>query len=223
MSEPAAVNQEMESKALALPDQAKMIMVVDNDSMERANTFKLDIKAMIKEVDEWFKPLADKAFQAHRAITGKWNEVKAPLKQADDHVTAQVKKYLAEVRRKEMEEAERLREIARKEAEAEQLRAALEAEANGNVEEAEEILESEPVYVAPVPVFNTPKVDGRLYRTQLKVKVKDRWQFLEYVDSNVLLECLNESAWQTIENGLSRKAKALGRAFSSPGCEVYEA
>lgn len=169
-----AINQEIESKALALPDQAKTIMVTDNESMERANAFKLDIKAMIKEVDEWFKPLADKAFQAHRAITGKWNETKAPLKEADNHVTAQVKKYLAECKRREEEEAERLRLEAQKQAEEEQLRQAELAEASGNMDEANEILESEPVYVAPVPVFTTPKVDGRLYRVQTKVRVTNR-------------------------------------------------
>ena len=36
-----AINQEIETKALAIPEQAKLITVTDNDSMERANTFKL--------------------------------------------------------------------------------------------------------------------------------------------------------------------------------------
>ena len=213
----------IESKALAIPEQAKLITVTDNESMERANTFKLDIKAMIKEIDEWFKPLADKAFQSHRAITGKWNETKAPLKAADDHVTNQVKFYLAEVRRKQEAEEARLREIARKEEEERRLAEAEALEKEGRPEEAEEIL-SEPItYVAPAPVkMETPRVDNRMYRTQIKVRVKDRMVFLAKVPPDVLLVCLNEAAWTTIESGLSRKAKALGRAFNMPGCEVYE-
>ena len=217
------LNQEIESKALAIPEQAKLITVTDNESMERANTFKLDIKAMMKEVDDFFKPMADKAFAAHRAITGKWNETKAPLKAADDHVTNQVKLYLAEVRRAQEAEEARLREIARKEEEERRLAEAEALEKEGRPEEAEEIL-SEPItYVAPVVHIETPKVDNRMYRTQLKVRVKDRIAFLAKCPPDVLLMCLNEAAWSTIESGLSRKAKALGRAFSQAGCEVYEA
>lgn len=213
----------IESKALALPEQAKLITVTDNESMERANTFKLNIKAMIKEIDEWFKPLADKAFQSHRAITGKWNETKAPLKAADDHVTNQVKLYLAEVRRKQEAEEARLREIARKEEEERRLAEAAELEAEGRADEADETLEAPVTYVAPVVRIETPKVDNRMYRTQLKVRVKDRMAFLKGCPANTLLECLNEAAWSTIESGLSRKAKALGRAFNMVGAEVYEA
>ena len=224
MSDPAInLDATIESKALALPDQAKLIAVTDNESMERANTFKLDIKAMIKEIDEWFKPLADKAFQSHRAITGKWNETKAPLKAADDHVTNQVKLYLAEVRRAQEAEEARLREKARKEEEERRLAEAAELEAEGRADEADEILEAPVTYVAPVVHIETPKVDNRMYRTQLKVRVKDRLVFLAKCPPDVLLMCLNEAAWSTIESGLSRKAKALGKAFSQAGCEVYEA
>ena len=223
MSDPAInLDATIESKALALPDQARMITVTDNASMEQANTFKLDIKAMIKEIDDWFKPLADKAFQSHRAITGKWNETKAPLKAADDHVTNQVKLYLAEVRRKQEAEEARLREIARKEEEERRLAEAAELEAEGRADEADEVLEAPVTYVAPVVRIETPKVDNRMYRTQLKVRVKDRLVFLAKCPPDVLLMCLNEAAWTTIESGLSRKAKALGRAFNMPGCEVYE-
>lgn len=217
-----AINQEIESKALAIPEQAKLIAVTDNASMERANTFKLDIKAMMKEVDDWFKPIADKAFQAHRAITGKWNETKAPLKAADDHLTNQVKLYLAECRRIQEAEEARLREIARKEEEERRLAEAEALEKEGRPEEAEEILSQPVTYVAPVVRVETPKVDNRMYRTQIKVRVKDRMTFLAKCPPDVLLMCLNEAAWATIESGLSRKAKALGKAFSQAGCELLE-
>lgn len=216
------LNTDIESKALAIPDQARSILVIDNDSMEQANTFNLDIRQSIKDIQDWFEPLVTKAHQAHKALTVKRAETLKPLEEASAYVTGQVKAYLRKVKEEEEREAERLRLEAQKQAEEEQLARAAEAEASGNVEEANEILEAEPIFVAPVPQMNIPKVDNRLYRVQTKVKVKDRWQFLEYVDSNVLLECLNESAWQTIENGLSRKAKALGKAFKMPGCAVTE-
>jgi hypothetical protein len=213
---------EVESKALAIPEQAKMITVTDNESMERANAFKLDIKEMLKSIDEFFKPMADKAFQAHRAITGKWNETKAPLKEADDHVTNQVKGYLRKVREEEERQAAILREQARQEEEERRLAQAAELEQEGNIDEANAILEEPIVYVAPVPVIETPKVDNRMYRTQVKVKVTNRLTFLKSVRPETLMECLNEAAWSAIESGLSRKAKSLGRAFDIKGCELYE-
>jgi hypothetical protein len=224
MNDPAInLDATIESKALAMPEQAKLITVTDNESMERANSFKLDIKEMIKSIDEFFKPMADKAFQAHRAITSRWNETKKPLQDADAHVTQQVKIYLAEVRRKQEEEEARLREEARKAEEERRLREAEELEKEGRQEEAEEAL-SEPItYVAPTVKLEIPKVDNRMYRTQTKVRVKDRAAFLKGCPPHTLLECLNEAAWTTIESGLSRKAKALGKAFSMQGTEVYEA
>lgn len=215
--------EEVETKALALPEQAKLIAVSDFDSMERANNFKLDIKAMIKEIDDTFKPLADKAFQAHRAITGKWNDMKKPLQDADAYVTQQVKNYLAEIRRQQEAEEARLREIARKEEEERILREAEALQAEGREDEAEEIM-SEPItYVAPAVKMETPKVDNRMYRTQTKVKVNDRIKFLSNIKAETLVELLNESAWTTIESGLAKKAKALGKAFNFQGCTVTEA
>jgi hypothetical protein len=213
-----AIDKEIESKALAIPEQAKLVTVTDNESMEQANTLKLDIKAMIKEVDDWFKPIADKAFQAHRAITGKWAETKAPLKAADDHLTNQVKGYLAEVRRKQEAEEARLREIARKEEEERRLREAEELEAEGRTEEADEVL-SEPItYVAPAVKIDTPKVDNRMYRTTTKGRIKDAKAFYQYVAARPELYDLIA----VNEGNLNRKIKALGKAFNMPGVELYE-
>ena len=211
---------EVESKALAIPGQAKFIFVTDNDSMEQANTFKLDIKQMIKEIDDWFKPLADKAFQTHRAITGKWNETKKPLQDADAHVTQQVKLYLAEVRRKQEAEEARLREIARKEEEERRLAEAAELEAEGRTEEAEEILAEPITYVAPVPVIDTPRIDRRMYSVKKKARVMDKMAVIRTVASNPALQDLIDIN-MTVAN---QKAKALGKALNTmvKGLEYYE-
>lgn len=216
------LNTDIESKALAIPDQARSILVIDNDSMEQANTFNLDIRQSIKDIQDWFEPLITKAHQAHKALTVKRAETLKPLEEASAYVTGQVKAYLRKVREEEERQAAILREQARKEAEEEQLRQAMEAEQSGNLDEANEILESEPIYVAPVPVIETPKVDNRIYRTVTKVKVTNRPVFLTNVPMATLIECLTEQAWQGIEAGLARKAKALGKAFKMQGCQLIE-
>ena len=217
-----AINQEMESNALAIVDQAHLVLVVDNESMEKANQFNLDIRQAIKDIEAWFDPMVKKAHEAHRALTARRSETLKPLEEASAFVTGQVKAYLKKIREEEEREAARLREEARRQAEEEQLARALDAEQSGNADEANEILETAPVYVAPVPVVDRPKVDGRLYKTTTKVKVINRVAFLSNVKPETLLECLTEQAWQGIEAGLARKARALGKAFKLSGCQVQE-
>ena len=211
---------DIERQALALPEKARLIIVEDNEAMEIADRTKDDIKAMIKTVDEFFKPMADKAFQAHRAITGKWNEVKNPLLEADKYLTGQVKGYLRKCEEIRLAEERRLAEIARKAEEERRLAEAEAAEKEGNHEEAEAIIQ-EPIYVPP-PVVEpiAPKADGRKYRTLPRARVIDKMKVIKAVAMNPALQDL-------IEINISvanQKAKSLGKALDSaiPGLQYYE-
>jgi hypothetical protein len=211
--------EEIEQKALAIPDMAHMIIVEDNLSMQMADNTRDAIKAMIKEVDTFFKPMADKAFQAHRAITGKWKETTQPLKDADLYLERQVKSYLAEVKRIADLDAARIREEQRKIEEERILREAAEAEAQGNTQEAEAII-NEPVYVPYVPpVVTTPKVDNRRYRTIPRAKVIDKGALVRYVAAHpALLDLIDIN-----QSVINTKAKALGKEINNiPGLSYYE-
>jgi len=163
----------VEKKALAIPDQAKLIVVSDKDSMAMADNTVEAIGALIKEVDGTFKPLADKAFQAHRSITAKWKEVKQPLEDAKTYLVNQVKAYQRKVREEAEAEQRRLAEIARKQEEERRLAEAIEAEQCGNVEEAQAIIEEEMFVPTPIVRPDVPKVDGRKYTTKWSWKVTD--------------------------------------------------
>jgi hypothetical protein len=163
----------VEKKALAIPDQAKLIVVSDKDSMAMADNTVEAIGALIKEVDGTFKPLADKAFQAHRSITAKWKEVKQPLEDAKTYLVNQVKAYQRKVREEAEAEQRRLAEIARKQEEERRLAEAIEAEQCGNVEEAQAIIEEEMFVPTPIVRPDVPKVDGRKYATKWSWKVTD--------------------------------------------------
>lgn len=209
----------VEAKALAIPEQARLIVVTDNDSMAIADNTKAVIKDMLKEINETFKPLADKAFQAHRAITGKWNEVKKPLEDADKYLTGQVKGYLAEVKRKAEEEAARIREEQRKIEEERRLREAEEAEKEGKHKEAEAIIEEEVFVPYVAPVINTPKVDSRKYRTLPRARVTDKMKLIRYVAQNAALSDLLDVNMSVV----NKKAGSLGKEINNiPGLEYYE-
>jgi hypothetical protein len=210
----------VEKKALAIPDQAKLIVVSDKDSMAMADNTVEAIGALIKEVDGTFKPLADKAFQAHRSITAKWKEVKQPLEDAKTYLVNQVKAYQRKVREEAEAEQRRLAEIARKQEEERRLAEAIEAEQCGNVEEAQAIIEEEMFVPTPIVRPDVPKVDGRRYATKPKARVINKMDVIKVVASNpTLIDLLDINV--TVAN---QKAKAFGTNLGKiiKGLEYYE-
>ncbi len=210
---------EIETKVMAIPEQAHLIVVSDNDSMTMADNTKSAIKEMLKEIDGVFKSMSDKAFQAHRAITGKWKEVRAPLEEADAYLTKQVKTYLRKLEDIRLEEERRLREVARKQEEERRLADALEAEKEGNVEEAQAILEEEMFVPTPVVKVDVPKVDNRKYRTIPRARCIDKMKLIRFVAQNPALADLLDYNSSVGNN----KAKSMGKEINNiPGLSYYE-
>jgi hypothetical protein len=154
-----------------------------------------------------------------RAITGKWKEIKAPLEEADAYLTGQVKGYLRKLEEIRQAEEHRLREEARKQEEERRLAEALQAEQEGNKEEAQAILEEEVYIPPPVVKINAPKVDNRKYRTIPRAKCIDKMKLIRFVANNPALADLldfNQSVGNT-------KAKSMGKELNNiPGLEYYE-
>jgi hypothetical protein len=228
---------EIQSKALAIPDQARLIKVVDPATMEQADKMKSVIQSMRKDVDAFFKPMAEKAFATHRAITGKWGEVKKPLDEADAYITGEVKTF-QRVERDRIDTAQRaLEAYARKQAEEALIREAEAAEKAGFHEEATAIIE-EPIEVqVPIVKSEAPKVDQRKYRTVWKARVTDKGSFMQFVAQMLLKAQALETQGKKAEaaayadyinaldinqSWLNQKARALEKNFSMPGCSAYE-
>ena len=215
--------------------QVKEIVTVKADgsflaTITTAEQFTLSdtVKKMVEEEKKLvladIQPLVDDAHALHKKLVAKRESAIAPYDALRSALTSGGTAYVREEKRKADEAAAALREQARKEAEEAALAEAAELEAEGRIEEAEEVISAPVAYVAPVVVSAAPKFDGRAYKAApvYKARVTNRLAFLKNVKPETLLEILNEAAWSTIESGLSRKAKALGKAFSQPGCEVYE-
>ncbi len=210
MDNPAVdLNKEVESQTLAIPAQAQALVIDSKESMTGADTFKKGIKALIGEIDSTFKPLANKAFAAHRAITEKWKATKQPLLNADQVITEKAKAYLRAEEKKRQEEERRLREIARLEEEERRLAEAIELEKEGNAEEAQEILEEPMQVVAPTVVADVPKVDKRMYRTTWKWRVTN-------------MEKIPSEYFTLDERKISGVVRALKEATNILGVEVFE-
>ena len=58
--------EEIDRQALTIPNQARLVRVVDNGTMQLADNTVNAINDFIKKVDEHYKPMADAAFKTHR-------------------------------------------------------------------------------------------------------------------------------------------------------------
>jgi len=206
------------------PDQTFLVTVTSAEQFALAQDVVKLVDAERKGVYNDANDLCKKADELHKSLVAKRDAAVTPYDIFKKALVTGGNTYRIAEQKKADEEAARLREIARKEEEERRLAEAEALEQEGRIEEAEEVISAPVTYVAPVPVYEAPKADKRIFRDPVyKAKVKNRMTFLQNVKPETLLEILNEAAWSTIESGLSRKAKALGKAFSQAGCEVYEA
>lgn len=200
--------QEIFERALSVPDRAKLIIISDNHTLEQAGDILVVIKGLRKEVDAAFDPIISKAHAAHKEAVAQKKRADAPLVEAEGYLKPQISRYYDEQERIRLEAERQAQAEARKLAEEEQLRAAEEAEAAGDKEEAEAILE-EPT-VAPVVVIPkaVPKVEGISQRTVWKFRIKDE----EKIPRKYMMP--DKAAIGKVATGLKSKANI-------PGIEVY--
>jgi len=167
--------QEVDARALSVIEEANLVSIVNHGTYAKAGVLWKSIKDMRKQVKNTFSPIITKAHQAHKEAIAQRDKIMVPLTKTGKTVKYAMEKYdsIQEEMRKKKEA--KLREIARKEEEERQLAEALEAEQNGEKEEAETILEA-PAYVPPVVVAKTtPKLQGGpVYRTVWKFRIIDK-------------------------------------------------
>ncbi len=199
---------EIESKALSIPDEAKAIIVKDDESFQKAGRILLVIKDIRKEINASFDPIITKAFAAHREACAQKKKVEAPLVEAEGIIKPRMAAYDDEQERKRREEEEKLRHEAIRKAEEEQLADAVSAEQSGMGDLAESIIDG-PAYVPTVVVPQKPaaKVEGVSFRENWKAEVVDLKALLRaVVEGKVPANVIEPN--MTVLNGLARSLKS---------------
>jgi DNA polymerase III psi subunit len=165
----------VKQEALAIPERARLIVVVDQATMDEADAFFGVIKAMEKKIESVYKPLLDSAMEVKRAaeanrkkVADDWEAAKAPCVEATNYLNPMMYKF-----KKKQEEERRLEQLrleaeARKQEEERRLREAELLEQMGEHEEAARVIE-EPVTVS-VPVAPKPQAPSNFV-------AKENWQF----------------------------------------------
>ena len=201
--------RDITARALTIPEEAKALRIVDVMTYVRAGEVLTAIKDLRKQIDAAFDPIIQKAHAAHKEAISQKKKAEAPLVEAEGIIKPQIAAYEAEQERIRRAEEARIRaELAKAEEEA-RLQAAIEAEAAGNKQEAEELLE-EPVQVAPVVLPKaTPKLEG--------VYTREDWDFVIEDESKIPRQFLQPNLV-----AIRGFVKSLKGNANIPGVKVFK-
>lgn len=143
--------------------QAEALVVENDDDYRQAAEFGKTIKQKATVVTEFFKPMKDSAYQAHKAVCDREKTMLKPLKNAEAIVKKTMGAYVTEQERKRKEQEEALRKAAAAERER-KLAEASALERSGNTEKANEVFEEAIVMdeatTFTAPTRSAPKVSG---------------------------------------------------------------
>ena len=217
--------QEVASVALALPDNARAIRVVDYGTKEAANAFFLKCREARKKIAAVFDPHIERAKEAKRkadevrsGLVAEKDAAEAPIKEAEKIVNEEIMRFDVEDRARIEKERREAEEKARKEAEEAALSEAAELEAAGSKEEAAAVLEeaiTAPVFVPPPPP--PPRTEGSTEYTVWKSEVVDLKALVLAVASGKAP--LSYLAADTVAIGATVRAQKT--SFSCPGVRAW--
>lgn len=212
---------EIKEEALSIPDQAKAIQVVDDETLNQANEFVNGCRSMLKRIGNLMDPIIKRDHEMHMADIADKRALEDPWLKAKNLVTPQIISYRRklEEEKRALEEAARL-EVEKKQREEEELlKKAAEAESKGEVEEADEIFEQAEAIAeagpgdASIALKETPepqKIRGVSTRKIWKWRLKN---IKEVPRSHMILD----------EKKLNHEARNYreGETAEIPGIEFY--
>ncbi len=170
--------QKVSQEVMPVADQAKMILVKDQQTLAKANDFFLVIRQMRKKIGDVFDPIIEAAKEAKRkadatraeAVRQK-EKIEEPLLRAEAWLNGQIGNWKREQDRIRLAEESRLREIEtqkemerRRIVEEQKMAEAAALEAAGAQDEAEQLMaeaiqaKEEPITIK-TPIAPTAKVD----------------------------------------------------------------
>lgn len=199
-------------------EHARSLEVTDQGSYEIAMEGAARCARGKARVEELFGEARDLAHKAHKAITGAIKRVTDPLKRAQDIYSR--KAYAWEKAEKDRLEAE---ELARQEAEREKLEdqkadVAEFLDAAGAHDEAEQLLDEEPVSVAPRKVEGPTRPEGTSTRENWQWRCEDLKALVEAVASGGVPLSVVTTAGPVI----TKMVKALKGETNLPGIRVWD-
>lgn len=155
-------------------DNIKEITINNDEDNIKAGNFLKEIKPVIKNIKEYWKPLKESAKKAHSDLCAKEKEMLKPLEEAETQIKAKMSVYITEQEEKARKEQEALRKAQEEEA----LRQLAEAEKlKSEGKELEAQMQEEMAYtmdeMKTVVTTTIQKQQGISYMTDYEVVIVD--------------------------------------------------
>lgn len=207
---------EVAERALTFPDRASAIRIADAASYQAACEFLKGIKALRAEIADTFQPHITRAHESHKALLKEKADAEAPLAEAERIAKTALVIYDNEQEVIRLAEQRRLQAELRRQEEERRLSEAVDAEAAGDTDAADELID-EPVFVPTVAVApSTPKVSGISYRETWSATVTDLPALVKYCAANPGFAALLSANMPA----LNAQARSLKAQLRIPGVEA---
>lgn len=211
-----ADEQKLTTEVTDIEFQAEALIVSTDDEYKQAAEFGKIIKQKAAVVTDFFKPMKDSAYQAHKAICDREKAMLAPLKNAESIVKKTMGAYVQEQERKKREQEEAIRRAA--EAERERLlKEAAEKEKAGDADGSEEALAEAVVMdeatTFSAPTRSAPKVSG--------VSTAKDWEITEINEHMVPMSVMGAVIRPVDKAAVMRLIRATKGTVQIPGI-VYK-
>lgn len=173
----------IEKEQKSILDNIKEIVINNDEDNIKAGNFLKEIKPVIKNIKEYWKPLKESAKKAHSDLCAKEKEMLNPLEEAETQIKAKMSVYITEQEEKARKEQEALRKAQEEEA----LRQLAEAEKlKSEGKELEAQMQEEMAYTMDeMKTVVTPtiqKQQGISYMTDYEVIIVDANKVPTYVN-----------------------------------------
>lgn len=211
----AVMPSETKTQALAIPDQARAIVVRDQASLDGANLFLHNVDLLIGKINESFDPQISQAHKLHKSLLAEKAKFSDPLIRAKTIVGQRAAAFLyeqeivhREAERKRLEAEARAREIVQKAAEtADKL-------VNDNKDRAAcKVVDDATVKVEAI-LAAAPEVPDKMDTAGLTVR--EDWKF-SIIDHNLIpREYLIPD-----EKKIGRIVRAMKEQTNIPGVRAY--
>ena len=175
--------QVIENEQKSILDNMKEITISNDEDNIKAGNFLKQIKPVIKNIKEYWKPLKESAKKAHSDLCAREKAMLEPLELAETQIKAKMSVYITEQEEKARKQQEALRKAQEEEA-LKQLAEAEKLKAEGKELEAQ--MQEELAYamdeVRTVVVPASQKQDGISYMTDYVIDVADATKVPTYVN-----------------------------------------
>jgi len=205
---------ELEQQALAVDEQAREIIIKDQNQYDTANSFILTIKKLQKEVKDSFGPIIAKAFQAHKEAKAQETRHLEPLLKAEELVKGKMLGWLREQERIRQEMERKLQAEAEKKRQ-ETLAKAEAAREQGKEAKAERYEEKASQIVAPI-LAPTADKGSAIVKKLYHAEVIDLMALVKAIAAGQAPIILVEANMVV----LNSQARSLKETMSYPGVKV---